>query len=123
MSGSGARLTCIGGPTALLEYGGLRLLTDPTFDPAGTEYPTPVYTLRKTLGPALDPELVLPVDTPERLGYEGVAEVARRYVEVAVAGDQPPTFTADEAVTAARAFPEAAVARAGLAGRLRWKEL
>ena len=27
----------IGGPTALLEFGGLRLLTDPTFDPAGGE--------------------------------------------------------------------------------------
>ncbi len=23
--------------------GGLRLLTDPTFDPAGSEYPTPAY--------------------------------------------------------------------------------
>ncbi|MBO0840375.1 MAG: MBL fold metallo-hydrolase [Sciscionella sp.] len=30
----------IGGPTAVLEYGGLRLVTDPTFDPAG-EYPSP----------------------------------------------------------------------------------
>jgi L-ascorbate metabolism protein UlaG (beta-lactamase superfamily) len=46
------RLTCIGGPTVLLELGGLRLLTDPTFDPAGSEYPTPVYTLHKTTGPA-----------------------------------------------------------------------
>ena len=25
----------VGGPTAVLEYGGLRLLTDPTFDPPG----------------------------------------------------------------------------------------
>jgi L-ascorbate metabolism protein UlaG (beta-lactamase superfamily) len=32
------RLTYIGGPTALVELGGVRLLTDPTFDPAGTEY-------------------------------------------------------------------------------------
>jgi L-ascorbate metabolism protein UlaG (beta-lactamase superfamily) len=47
------RLTYIGGPTALLEIGGVRLLTDPTFDPAGSEYPTPVYTLRKTQGPAV----------------------------------------------------------------------
>ena len=36
------RITYIGGPTALLELAGLRLLTDPTFDPAGTEYRTPV---------------------------------------------------------------------------------
>ena len=25
----------VGGPTALLELGGLRILTDPTFDPPG----------------------------------------------------------------------------------------
>ncbi|MEU6224852.1 MBL fold metallo-hydrolase [Streptomyces sp. NPDC047042] len=29
-----------GGPTALIEYGGLRFLTDPTFDPPG-DYPAP----------------------------------------------------------------------------------
>jgi L-ascorbate metabolism protein UlaG (beta-lactamase superfamily) len=56
------RLTYIGGPTALLELGGLRLLTDPTFDPAGSEYPTPVYVLRKTQGPALSPEALGRVD-------------------------------------------------------------
>ena len=47
------RVTYIGGPTAILEYAGLRLLTDPTFDPAGAEYPTPAYTLHKTLSPDL----------------------------------------------------------------------
>jgi len=35
MSGLPLKLTYIGGPTALLEWGGLRLLSDPTFDPAG----------------------------------------------------------------------------------------
>jgi L-ascorbate metabolism protein UlaG (beta-lactamase superfamily) len=40
------RATYIGGPTILLEIAGLRFLTDPTFDAAGSEYPTPVYTLR-----------------------------------------------------------------------------
>jgi len=55
-------LTYIGGPTALLELEGLRLATDPTFDPAGSEYPTPIYTLRKTLGPALRAEDVGVVD-------------------------------------------------------------
>jgi L-ascorbate metabolism protein UlaG (beta-lactamase superfamily) len=54
--------TYIGGPTALIEMGGLRLLTDPTFDRAGTEYPTPIYTLRKTAGPALGPESLGRVD-------------------------------------------------------------
>ena len=33
-----------GGPTALIEYGGLRLLTDPTFDAPGGDYPeVPVW--------------------------------------------------------------------------------
>src|SRR5439155_26719895 len=46
------RITYIGGPTALLEFAGARFLTDPTFDPGGTAYPTPHYTLHKTAGPA-----------------------------------------------------------------------
>ena len=29
------KITYVGGPTALLEVAGLRLLTDPTFDPPG----------------------------------------------------------------------------------------
>lgn len=57
------RITYLGGPTALLEINGLRLLTDPTFDPAGTEYQSPVYTLQKTAGPAIPPEQLAPVDT------------------------------------------------------------
>ena len=62
MSSSHLQVTYIGGPTALLELGGLRLLTDPTFDPAGSEYRTPVYVLRKTQGPAMAPEAVGAVD-------------------------------------------------------------
>ena len=49
-------ITYIGGPTALVEFGGVRLLTDPTFDPAGGEYPSGAATLRKLAGPALTPE-------------------------------------------------------------------
>lgn len=49
------RITYIGGPTALIEFGGLRFLTDPTLDPSGTDYPTPVYTLHKTQAPTLPP--------------------------------------------------------------------
>jgi len=48
-------ITYIGGPTALVEWRGLRLLTDPTFDPAGTAHEAAAYTLRKTQGPALAP--------------------------------------------------------------------
>jgi L-ascorbate metabolism protein UlaG (beta-lactamase superfamily) len=47
------RLTYIGGPTLLLQLGGLRLLTDPTFDPAGAEFRSGAYVLRKTQGPGL----------------------------------------------------------------------
>jgi L-ascorbate metabolism protein UlaG (beta-lactamase superfamily) len=245
------KFTYIGGPTALLELGGLRLLTDPTFDPAGTEYPTPVYTLRKTAGPALSPESLGRIDavllshdhhsdnldhagrtllksaetvlttlegaerlggnavglahwqsvdlptpdgrvlrvtgTPARHGpaggdrgpvigfvlaleepprsaiyisgdtvwYEGASEVSQRFsvqiailfmgaARVAVAGPAPLTFTANEGVEAARAFPNAVIiplhyegwehfsesrkdiqdafAAAGLESRLRWIE-
>lgn len=43
----------IGGPTALLEVDGLRLVTDPTFDPPG-DYPRPnAPTLVKLAGPAV----------------------------------------------------------------------
>jgi L-ascorbate metabolism protein UlaG (beta-lactamase superfamily) len=42
----------VGGPTAVLEVGGVRLLTDPTFDAPG-EYPIGARKLVKTAGPAL----------------------------------------------------------------------
>ena len=50
------KVTYIGGPTALLELNGLRILTDPTFDPAGEEYRTNFYTLRKNAGPGISLE-------------------------------------------------------------------
>lgn len=51
----GVRLTHIGGPTLLIEYGGWRLLTDPTFDPPGRRYDFGWGTSsRKIAGPALD---------------------------------------------------------------------
>jgi L-ascorbate metabolism protein UlaG (beta-lactamase superfamily) len=56
------RLTAIGGPTLLIEYRGLRLLTDPTFDPAGGDYPVGPVVLRKTGGPALSPAELGPLD-------------------------------------------------------------
>ncbi|MHB1526770.1 MAG: MBL fold metallo-hydrolase [Candidatus Dormibacteria bacterium] len=43
----------VGGPTLLIELGGLRLLTDPTFDPPGS-YPVGQRTLTKTTSPAID---------------------------------------------------------------------
>ena len=50
------RLTHIGGPTTVIEIGGWRLLTDPTFDPPGGSYRFGWGTgSRKLAGPALDP--------------------------------------------------------------------
>ncbi len=50
------RLTHIGGPTLLIEFGGWRLLTDPTFDPAGGRYAFGWGTGSvKTAAPALAP--------------------------------------------------------------------
>ena len=50
------RITYIGGPTCMLEFGGVRLLTDPTFDAGGGEYTTGPVTLLKLSGPAISPE-------------------------------------------------------------------
>ncbi|MBE1602658.1 hypothetical protein [Streptomyces stelliscabiei] len=46
----------LGGPTALIRLGGWTLLTDPTFDAAGTEYQDGPVRPRKTADPALMPE-------------------------------------------------------------------
>ncbi|GLW11437.1 MBL fold metallo-hydrolase [Microtetraspora sp. NBRC 13810] len=48
------RFTHIGGPTVLIEFGGWRLLTDPTFDPPGRTYSFGWGTSsRKLTGPAV----------------------------------------------------------------------
>jgi len=74
-------ITYLGGPTALLEYAGLRILTDPTFDPP-QEYAEPgATTLVKTEGPALARADVEPVDLvllshhghKDNLDWEGLA--------------------------------------------------
>jgi L-ascorbate metabolism protein UlaG (beta-lactamase superfamily) len=56
------RVRLIGGPTALLEFAGLRLITDPTFDAPGSYQPRPGITLTKMTAPALTPEELAPVD-------------------------------------------------------------
>jgi L-ascorbate metabolism protein UlaG (beta-lactamase superfamily) len=57
------KLTHIGGPTVLLEVGGWRLLTDPTFDPPGGSYRFGWGTgSRKTAGPAIAPGDLGPID-------------------------------------------------------------
>ncbi|MFC4117814.1 MBL fold metallo-hydrolase [Nonomuraea zeae] len=58
-----ARFTHIGGPTVLIEFGGWRLLTDPTFDPPGRTYSFGWGTSsRKLTGPAVTAAGLPPVD-------------------------------------------------------------
>lgn len=47
----------LGGPTVVIDLGGLRFVSDPTFDPPGDH-----GALRKTTGPAVAPEDLGPVD-------------------------------------------------------------
>ncbi len=54
-------LTLIGGPTALIEIDGFRLLTDPTFDVPG-KYQLPHVTLEKLSGPAVALEAIGEID-------------------------------------------------------------
>ena len=54
-------LTLIGGPTVLLEIGGFRVLTDPTFDPP-SKYEAGGIVLERTAGPALTVDQVGAID-------------------------------------------------------------
>jgi L-ascorbate metabolism protein UlaG (beta-lactamase superfamily) len=57
-SASTLSVLLVGGPTAVLEYAGLRLLTDPTFDPPGEEE----GGLTKLTGPAVGADGVRAID-------------------------------------------------------------
>ncbi len=57
------RLTHVGGPTVLIQFGGWRLLTDPTFDPPGQKYKFGWGTASvKLAGPAVPATAVGPID-------------------------------------------------------------
>lgn len=60
--GSHVRITHIGGPTALIEMGALRIVTDPTFEPAGYSYNAGGQEIRKTADPAISAATLGPVD-------------------------------------------------------------
>lgn len=56
-------ITHIGGPTALIEVGGWRILTDPTFDPPGKRYFFGWGTMsRKLVGPSILAKDLGPID-------------------------------------------------------------
>ncbi|HEX5500387.1 MAG TPA: MBL fold metallo-hydrolase [Thermomicrobiales bacterium] len=61
-SSSPVVLSAIGGPTAILEIGGLRLLTDPTFSPPGDYVSGSGAVLTKSAGPALSADEIGPID-------------------------------------------------------------
>lgn len=52
------KFALVGGPTVVMQYAGLTIVTDPAFDPPGPQG----SGLTKTEGPALTPEQVGPVD-------------------------------------------------------------
>ncbi|MEU9119837.1 MBL fold metallo-hydrolase [Streptomyces sp. NPDC048506] len=80
----GVSVRYVGGPTALLEVAGVRLLTDPTFDPPG-DHPVGERKLVKTAGPALTAAEAGPVDAvllshdhhPDNLDRAGRAYAAK----------------------------------------------
>jgi L-ascorbate metabolism protein UlaG (beta-lactamase superfamily) len=61
MSEPSLSMTYIGGPTVLIDAAGMRLLTDPTFDDAGSTY-VRTSTLHKLTGPAMPPSALRPLD-------------------------------------------------------------
>jgi L-ascorbate metabolism protein UlaG (beta-lactamase superfamily) len=79
-------LTYIGGPSILIEYGGLRFLVDPTFDPDGTDYPTPIYTLHKLRAPAISAGDIGPIDAvllSHDHHFDNLDNSGRRFLETA----------------------------------------
>jgi L-ascorbate metabolism protein UlaG (beta-lactamase superfamily) len=74
-------VTYVGGPTAVLAIDGLRLITDPTFDPEGGDYASGAVSLHKNQGPALLPAEIGPIDValvshdqhPDNLDHSGRA--------------------------------------------------
>ncbi|MEV8569784.1 MBL fold metallo-hydrolase [Streptomyces sp. NPDC051322] len=82
----------VGGPTAVLEIGGLRLLTDPTFDAPG-DYPLGDRKLVKSVGPALSPGEIGTVDAvllshdqhPDNLDRAGRGYVAEAALTLSTA--------------------------------------
>lgn len=77
-------VTYVGGPTAVVEYAGLRILLDPTFDPPQT-YESDGEALTKTVGPGIELDDLGPIDLvllshhehEDNLDYSG-RELVRR---------------------------------------------
>lgn len=81
---AGLHIRYVGGPTAVIGIGGVRLLTDPTFDQPG-DYPIGARVLTKTAGPAVGADAIGAVDAvllshdqhPDNLDTTGRALVSQ----------------------------------------------
>lgn len=90
-------VTYSGGPTAILDYAGLRFVTDPTFDPPRSYAEPGSTTLVKTAGPGVPREQLGHVDAvllshhghKDNLDYEGLELLATGV----------PTFSTQDAAT------------------------
>jgi L-ascorbate metabolism protein UlaG (beta-lactamase superfamily) len=108
----------IGGPTAVIEIGGVRLLTDPTFDPPRTFEESGVPVVTKLRGPALFPEQLGAVDAvllshdlhPDNLDDAGRACLSRA-AAVLTTRDGPAVYVSGD--NAALAVVAQIVERAG----------
>ena len=103
------RLSYIGGPTALLELGAARLLTDPTFDPAAGEYQSGPVTLRKLAGSALSlpstARVVISLTTGGGAGRTGREERRAKPVRDHRSPNASRDYPAGEVATPARHGP------------------
>jgi len=103
----GPFVTYVGGPTVLLEFGGLRLLTDPTFDEPGSYENPGSTTLVKTAGPGVSVAALGRIDAVllshhghrDNLDDAGAALVASGVPTLAT------PFAAEALGAAARALP------------------
>jgi L-ascorbate metabolism protein UlaG (beta-lactamase superfamily) len=62
MPDNATQITLIGGPTVLIEFAGLRFLTDPTFDDHGADYTRNGVTLVKLTDPVMGIDAIGKVD-------------------------------------------------------------
>ncbi|MFE7416733.1 MBL fold metallo-hydrolase [Rhodococcus sp. NPDC057529] len=66
------KVTLVGGPTAVLDLAGLRIITDPTFDPPQVYHHPIAGDVVKTTGPAF---------TPEELGTIDIALASHEHID------------------------------------------
>ncbi|WP_051451761.1 MBL fold metallo-hydrolase [Actinospica robiniae] len=102
------RLLSTGGPTALIEIGGLRLLTDPTFDEPGHYVSSSGASLTKTEPAVLGPEALGRIDAvllshdqhPDNLDRSGRALLAEVPLVLTTTSGAERLNASDPAVTA-----------------------